>query len=1029
MKTPRFALQVATVLLVGSWVFEPPAVGAQIIVDGTLVPRTPLAGPDFVIDPSLGKIHGRNLFHSFEQFNVLRGESATFTGPEGIGNIISRVTGGQQSTIDGLLRSTIDGANFFLLNPNGVFFGANATLDVKGSVHVSTGDFIRFADGTVFSADAARPTVLSVAEPAAFGFLGVGPGVIEVQDARLLVPASATLTLAGGAITLAGATLGTSGGRVQMASVASAGEVVLAGSGSPERFSVSGVAELGRIELGGSLIDVRGDPGGIVVIRGGRLVMERSNVTAATTGSADHPGLAVDIDVAGSMSVAAASEIAASSTSTGDAGDIRIAAGALEVVADLATGFGSNIGSRAFSAGAAGDVAIQTDSLFLHGAAINTPSLAAGRGGNVIIHAGRIELVGERGPAFIASGAFGTGDSGNVDVHAGDVLVRGGPGGFAGFATQVSTTAMGGVQAGRLRIEADTLTLLDGGQLSSGSFAGPGAGGDIEVVAGRISVSGTNPFGFRAGIFATVEGPSATGTAGSIHVRAGQLELANRGSISASAFFGSPGDAGNVTVDAGAIDIRAGASISSSSLFGTGDAGNVRITTDRLHMTGVAGSPDPFITDFTGVSTTTNAGVGGELRITARDVVVRDKATITSLSVGPGAGGAIHLDLPGGTLLVDSGGTIASSAFGSGPGGTIRGIAAHITVAGAGRFNGPTDSGLSAVASQAGLGGGRAGNIELTTDNLRVLDGGKVTTETFGAGDGGNIDVTAARVLVSGVDEGMRARLAGVPGADTTAASAAITANSSGFFLGVAATGAAGNVRIAAGTIDVAAGGAISSKTDTVGAGGRVDLSADRVTLTDGAVVSTQSTGAAGGRGGDIVITARDTVSMTAAALSTSAEEGTGGSIAVSAGQLDLCPGAVVSASSSGAGNAGSLSLVAASVLRGEGAVVTTDAVQADGGNIDIQAGSLVHFRDSEVTTSVQNGQGAGGNISIDPDFVVLDGTRIRADAFGGPGGNVRIVTDVFLPSDSLVSALLFWMISLLLSLLFLFKFQGLLFL
>jgi filamentous hemagglutinin family protein len=111
---------------------------AQITLDGSLGPRGPRTGPHYLIGANLGQIRGSNLFHSFEHFNVPTGGSATFTGPATIANILSRVTGGQPSSIDGLLRSEIAGANLYLLNPSGVLFGPNVSLDVSGSFHVGS---------------------------------------------------------------------------------------------------------------------------------------------------------------------------------------------------------------------------------------------------------------------------------------------------------------------------------------------------------------------------------------------------------------------------------------------------------------------------------------------------------------------------------------------------------------------------------------------------------------------------------------------------------------------------------------------------------------------------------------------------------------------------------------------------------------------------------------------------------------------------------------------------------------------------
>ncbi len=155
---------------------RPLPASAQMETDGTMGAAQVLAGPNFGIGAALGTQAGANLFHSFRHFNINTGESATFSGPASIDNVISRVTGGSLSNIDGLLSSTIPGADVFLINPSGILFGPNASLDVDGSFHASTANQILFPDGGVFDATNPGATVLSVAEPSAFGFLDSNPG-------------------------------------------------------------------------------------------------------------------------------------------------------------------------------------------------------------------------------------------------------------------------------------------------------------------------------------------------------------------------------------------------------------------------------------------------------------------------------------------------------------------------------------------------------------------------------------------------------------------------------------------------------------------------------------------------------------------------------------------------------------------------------------------------------------------------------------------------------------------------------------
>ena len=268
---------------------------AEVVTDGTLGVGQSLTGPAYSITADLGQMRGANLFHSFSFFNVLTlpdgtVESATFSGPNTVSNIISRVTGGTTSTIDGALNSTIPGANLYLINPSGVIFGENASLDVTGSFHASTASYLVLSDGGRFDATTPANSVLTSAPPSAFGFLD-GPAGISVTDTRLQVEPGKTLSLVGGDITTQDALLYAPGGTVQVASVASAGEVGV----DVSTLDVDTYGQMGTIDVShpGSLgsrfvpgvgfvgnVDASGDDGGTVVIRGGQFVLDKALVFA-----------------------------------------------------------------------------------------------------------------------------------------------------------------------------------------------------------------------------------------------------------------------------------------------------------------------------------------------------------------------------------------------------------------------------------------------------------------------------------------------------------------------------------------------------------------------------------------------------------------------------------------------------------------------------------------------------------------------------------------------------------------------------
>jgi len=184
-------------------------ISAEVVTDGTTGPATKLIGPNFVIGQDLGTQSGNNLFHSFHSFNLSTtgsiSESAVFTGSNNIKNVISRVTGGNISTIDGLLKSEIANADFYFLNPAGIIFGENAKVNVPAAFHISTADELRLQDGSIFSASTPNQSTLGIAQPEAFGFLSPQSTNIIINGSQIDFSPDSAVSLSGNSIHISGA--------------------------------------------------------------------------------------------------------------------------------------------------------------------------------------------------------------------------------------------------------------------------------------------------------------------------------------------------------------------------------------------------------------------------------------------------------------------------------------------------------------------------------------------------------------------------------------------------------------------------------------------------------------------------------------------------------------------------------------------------------------------------------------------------------------------------------------------------------
>ncbi|HEY9668718.1 MAG TPA: filamentous hemagglutinin N-terminal domain-containing protein, partial [Coleofasciculaceae cyanobacterium] len=194
----RFAISFAGIL--GAIAFSGNPVVAQITPDVTLgsegsivTPNTNVRGfPAELIEG--GATRGANVFHSFEQFNVGNGQRVYFANPTGIENILTRVTGNTFSNILGTL-GVNGGANLFLLNPNGIILGPNATLDIAGSFVATTANSLVFENGTQFSAtNPEAPPLLTINVTPGLQYGTTQPRATITNSGNLAVEQNLTLS-------------------------------------------------------------------------------------------------------------------------------------------------------------------------------------------------------------------------------------------------------------------------------------------------------------------------------------------------------------------------------------------------------------------------------------------------------------------------------------------------------------------------------------------------------------------------------------------------------------------------------------------------------------------------------------------------------------------------------------------------------------------------------------------------------------------------------------------------------------------
>jgi filamentous hemagglutinin family protein len=621
----------------------------QVVPDSSLNTQVTRSGDAFTITG--GSTAGTNLFHSFREFSVPTRGSAIFNNATTIQNIFSRVTGGSVSNIDGAIRAN-GTANLFLLNPSGILFGPNASLNIGGSFIGTTANSIKFADGVEFSATNATGTpLLTMSVPVGLQ-MGQNPGAITVNNTghQLTGSISATLTnrapnlvglqvvpgqtlaLVGGDLTLNGGVLTVPGGQVDLRAIgqqSTLSQVGLQMINGRWQLIPDQVLPTGQIRfLNRAFVNANGTGRGGVQLWGGNLIMQDGSVVSLENRGSQASGTielhitnAIDLIGAAPNTILASGIYAdarsagrgsnilvntqkltlkdggallARAYATGDSGSVTINASSIDFFDSQRNDILGTIGSRTRASGNGNDVTINTEFLRIHGGGIISSAVTGNgngsrRGGNILINASEsVEL------------RLFSSESNDAVISASAVSKDG--------------------DAGNITLNTSRL-LLDGGALISSSVYGTGTGGTITVNAAEsVSLNGRRFSPSRL----TSEGSS---------IRAAGVLLPNR------AAFSLPNEvtglSGNVVINTPTLTVTDGAEIVVSH-ESVGNAGTLQINADTLAL------------DRNGqLSATTTSGEGGNIVIeSARLLTLRNGSSIITTAGGKGNGGNITINAP-----------------------------------------------------------------------------------------------------------------------------------------------------------------------------------------------------------------------------------------------------------------------------------------------------------------------------------------------------------------------------------------------
>ena len=885
------------------------------------------------------------LLHSFEAFHVGADRAIYFNDP-GVDSILSRVTGAAESQILGVL-GVLGDADLFIINPNGIIFGENSQLDLRGGSFLAT-----TADAFELDiSDTGLPTApMLTVQPSAFLFNRANPAAI-VNNSRTLPPAGLDsapsgglrvadgerITLLGGDVSMDKGGLSALGGRIELGGLSEPGTVIFNADGSLEfpagvaRSDVS-IADGSRLSASDSTVS-----GGHVTVTANTLeITGNSGVSAGTVGESSFvEGQAGDITLDASRIRVVSSDVDnVVRGSSGNGGDVLITADELfvsdrSVVQSTLLGEGS---TGQVTINARDRITVNNSLIFSNLGGTDRTTVATGDGGSIEITTPVLLLTNG---SQLQSGTFSQGNAGDVIINASEsVAIESSSISSEVFTNRFGTAATG--DGGNIEITTPVLSLTNGSRLSSRT-TGQGNSGAVRIAADSLSFTGESRLSTSS---------LGQGSAGNVEIETRDRTLLNQSYIfnnleQAAELADDPDNvrnAGDIQIVTGLLDLVNGAQIQSNT-SGRGNAGNVTVQAQgRISIEGVDSDNSSNSSLATGISSrTTGQGNGGTVRIAADSLSLVSRSQLSTVSLGQGSAGNVEIETRNRTLF-DQSYIFSNLEQASDPADD-------------------TDNTRS------------AGDIQIVTGSLDLVNGAQFQSNTSGHGNAGSVTVQARdHISIEGVDP------------DNSSPATGISSRTTG-------QGNGGTVRITAGSLSLTGRSRLSTSSSGQGSAGNVEIETRDHTFFDQSFIFND-------------------LEQASELADDSDNARSAGDIQIVTGSLELINGAQLQSSTGGRGDAGNVTVQARDHISIEGvnpnnssfaSVITArtrEGAQGEGGDISLTAGS-VRLADGGRVRTATRGDGNAGNIRIETGSLSLTGgSKLSTDSSGqGSAGNVEIET------------------------------------